>query len=1063
MDFMGQGNAYPPTQQQGGQLPPHHSMQYNMRNNLLHDDIGNIDISKETPINGPPQPNNQNNPQQFANPPQQQRPYPNQGPEQFNNNNNTTMNQQYPPQQQYYNNNPMNNPINNNMNMNMNMSMNQQYQNNTSYPQRQQQRHRAAAQAKQEKKTYSLNQKSFTNFFKAKNHGFGIGNKSKRSNGGGGSGDDDEDGEVLIDDPDSSTITFNDIQKFGYKNGDKLNVSEDTTPLVPTLVTKQSNNMTNTEYRKYLNTQKKNALTAFNNQNKNPNGGPGNNNNANMVMNQQQQQQPPRAMSLQAGFNGGTPYLMQQQQQMTRQQNGMSYSGMNISNQSMNNINSNNGNMSNMGGPRANSLMTGKPPMSYLQQQQQQQQVMPPQNNMNQPRTMSLTTNPNEQYMRPGFNNQQQQQQFMNNQPNRGNNMNQRQQVNSQYRTMSLQQRPNFNMQQSMNNQFPQNQMNTFRNQMASPQQGRVPSNGQIDIEGQSQNQIQGQEQGFDNNGPTLSSNNPYLESSNNEVNLENNNQQSKQQPSRINKISPPQLQSHASYNTASTNDSEFVSTNSQPSSMTSVTDLSLNEVKNHVTSPLRQQVDNEPVEHISPVNQHKPKLSIIQLSKPKQDELEQEKIMNDIKQNTNTPEVNEKYEQERIMNDIEQEMNPTTTSDVAEQEKIMDDIKKEMNPFSTKVATEQASNITEPDLRPSSLLQDGLSSLSLKDKTIRDSTMTQVSSFSISPVKHPKPHNQEIYKLANNTDSKAFVTAEEFPSSDHANKSSKSVDNVSRRDPRRDSAISIARASKRISIYKSSTRSPSTTSLASSKVEGDSEEYFNQIPNSPLTIIASRTTSRIDTGDKISASESHLSAIDDTFDYRNIPAESQPESAQNKTESRPQPDEKEAEDFVFDNTLYSPYKDISNTAPKHIMISKEQMGLLNENKRLMNELTLLSSELAESIKRETLLDERINIMKEESESNSKNHRFSSVSTSSISYTDFENELRRKSAKVVELIQALNEERMKRFIAEEQVLLKENNVSPSSLDLIKKVTELEAKLQEKETAISDLKLTLNKL
>lgn len=1059
---MRQGNTFQQGQQ--GQLPHNHSMQYNTRSNLLSDDIGNIDISHETPIEGPPHPNNLNNPQQFAPPQQQQmRPYSTQGFQKLNNNN---MNQQYPPQQQqYHTNNQMNN------NMNMNMQANQQYQNNNnSYVQRQQQRHRVNTQQKQEKKTYSLNQKSFTNFFKAKNHGFGVGNKSKRNNGGGGGGgggDDDEDGEVLIDDPDTSTITFNDIQKFGFKNGDKLNVSEDTTPLVPTLITKQSNNMTNTEYRKYLNNQRKNVLTSFNNQNTNPNSaGPGTNN-GNIMM---EQRQPPRAMSLQSGFNGGNPYLMQQQQ-VGRQPNGMPYGGMNVPNPSMPNIGSNSGNNSNrptVGDPRTNSLMMGKPPMSYTQQ------MMPPQNNMNQPRAMSLTTNPNRQNMTPGFNSLQQQAinnpppQAMNYGPHQ-NNMNQPQpQMEPQYRTMSLQQRPNTNLQQSTHN---------FRNQMPPTQQRRMssddhvgiqgqiqqtermPSNGQFDIQSPPQIQNQMQEQSFNYN-PQPNSNNPYMEKENKEPST---NVYSQQQQFESQYISSPQLQSHDSSNTASTNVSEFMSTNSQPSAVTNTTYVASNEMNDHPASPLRKQTSNKQVEQNVPVNYEKPKLNIIQLSKPKQDELEQEKIMNDIKHNLNSGPIHHESEQEGTLNNIEQEMAPIHNS--VGQDEIMEDIKKETNPFSTKGTSDTVPpHIEEPYLRPSSLLQDGLSSLSLKENSVRDSTMTQFSSFSISPVKYPNPNDQEIYKLANNTDSKAFVTAEEFPSLDYkenVDKNSRSIDNIAKRDPKKDSVISVARASERISIYKASTKSSSTASLTSSKAQARNEEAFSQTPNSPSTLTASRTTSGIDTGDKVSLNESHISAVDDTFDYRNSPAESKP--AEDKMDTQSKDEKKEGEEFIFDNTLYSPYKDITNTAPKHILISKEQLGLLDENKRLMNELTLLSSELAESIKRETLLDERINMMKDDNESKSRNNRFSTVSTSSISYTDFEKELRRKSSKVVELIQALNEERMKRFIAEEQVLLKENNAKPSSLDLIKKITELETKLQEKEGAINDLKWTLNVL
>ena len=108
------------------------------------------------------------------------------------------------------------------------------------------------------RKSSSLTQSSFSNFFKHKHQ---FGKSKKKTKGGVGDGDDDDD--VIMEDSTSADLTFNDIQTFGHKGGDKYGYGGDSAPIIPTLVTKDRGNMTNTEYRKYLTNQRKTAMSAM--------------------------------------------------------------------------------------------------------------------------------------------------------------------------------------------------------------------------------------------------------------------------------------------------------------------------------------------------------------------------------------------------------------------------------------------------------------------------------------------------------------------------------------------------------------------------------------------------------------------------------------------------------------------------------------------------------------------------------------------------------------------------------------------------------------------------------
>lgn len=255
------------------------SARVKLRNNLLNNDIGNIDIRDETPIsrNG----NDSNiNIQPSSVPLQQQQQ-----------------------QQQYYRNGMNEAPIQAPLQQrqipmqNYSQQQRQQQQYNFEYsnphmneiPLMQHNFTKPSLSNNRDnvngKKASSFTQSSFSNFFKHK-HQFGKSKKNTKGTGGGGDGDDDD--EVILDDSANSDLTFNDIQTFGHKGGDKYGYGGDSTPIIPTLVTKDRGNMSNTEYRKYITNQRKTAMNAM----------------AKQTKNGTLASLPPRAMSLQSFPNG---------------------------------------------------------------------------------------------------------------------------------------------------------------------------------------------------------------------------------------------------------------------------------------------------------------------------------------------------------------------------------------------------------------------------------------------------------------------------------------------------------------------------------------------------------------------------------------------------------------------------------------------------------------------------------------------------------------------------------------------------------------------------------------
>jgi len=103
----------------------------------------------------------------------------------------------------------------------------------------------------------------------------------------------------------------------------------------------------------------------------------------------------------------------------------------------------------------------------------------------------------------------------------------------------------------------------------------------------------------------------------------------------------------------------------------------------------------------------------------------------------------------------------------------------------------------------------------------------------------------------------------------------------------------------------------------------------------------------------------------------------------------------------------------------KRLNLTVDQLGIMEDKSSIVRELELVSKELGDSIRREIELEDQIR-KKDIIPSPTFNHH---------------NELRDKALIISKLEASLNEERRKRYIAEEHVLLWENDLKPSSLQL----------------------------
>lgn len=141
--------------------------------------------------------------------------------------------------------------------------------------------------------------------------------------------------------------------------------------------------------------------------------------------------------------------------------------------------------------------------------------------------------------------------------------------------------------------------------------------------------------------------------------------------------------------------------------------------------------------------------------------------------------------------------------------------------------------------------------------------------------------------------------------------------------------------------------------------------------------------------------------------------------------------------------------------------LSKKKDSQLH--KKLMQEIFILSEELSESIIRETELERKLISTSKNEQSSQTTASNSSVSSSNfnIGLLDVQLELRKKSKTIVQLIKDLNEERMKRFIAEEQILNVTSGCNPDFLELSYQFEKLNQLSLEKDEKIDSLKEQLH--
>ena len=125
----------------------------------------------------------------------------------------------------------------------------------------------------------------------------------------------------------------------------------------------------------------------------------------------------------------------------------------------------------------------------------------------------------------------------------------------------------------------------------------------------------------------------------------------------------------------------------------------------------------------------------------------------------------------------------------------------------------------------------------------------------------------------------------------------------------------------------------------------------------------------------------------------------------------------------------------------KPLKFTKEELGIMNCNTELLNELQLVTTELASSIKRELEFANRI-----------KNNSNSPLESSD----ELQSQLLDKAKIISDLQDKLNKERSLRFICEEHALLAENGASPSPLKLNYEKTELYKQLLIKNDLVNQL-------
>ncbi|XDT05704.1 Hypothetical protein J6897_03522 [Nakaseomyces glabratus] len=469
------------------------------------------------------------------------------------------------------------------------------------------------------------------------------------------------------------------------------------------------------------------------------------------------------------------------------------------------------------------------------------------------------------------------------------------------------------------------------------------------------------------------------------------------------------------------------------------------NDNENHITatSPLKNQLyvaplsipdDEEPTPGRSIAGSGK--LNVLKLSKPQQEE----NMVKEIQ--VMKPSIEDHEEQQKSSNNED-----------------WNDIKK---------------GLTEDALsheNRTSLVEDGLGSLKLDDRTKlgqpqRQSVDTYSSTFSDSPSKKNNSNKVTgLYKLENMTDMDQYQTAQEFVDDTKLNSRANEIRVESGSSSVYDNPYGSTTSEKKI-IDAEDERSKRRESLIKAKNilrNFSSEQRLSKRPTSETSV------------------DSDYSAQDDTFTYKQkdnkASASGNLTSTPTKSAQTNLQNEAETVDFVFSDThskayepIYSKHdssmSDHARLKEKTFVIKEEQLNLLKENETLMREVTLVSTELAESIQRETVLEQKIRSLasgQKSSDVENSDNDYEREQEEQLSIVEFETEMRKKSAKIVELIQQLNDERLKRFIAEEQILLQERGAKPSRPQLIYRIEQLNIQLEAKSQKLNDLQARLDKL
>lgn len=140
--------------------------------------------------------------------------------------------------------------------------------------------------------------------------------------------------------------------------------------------------------------------------------------------------------------------------------------------------------------------------------------------------------------------------------------------------------------------------------------------------------------------------------------------------------------------------------------------------------------------------------------------------------------------------------------------------------------------------------------------------------------------------------------------------------------------------------------------------------------------------------------------------------------------------------------------KDLEPSGPtkKPLKFTKEDLAIMTSNNDLQNELQLVASELAQSIKRELALEAQLRSVGGHEE----------LDTASFVDRDSQEESLQKAKIIADLQEKLNNERRLRFISEEHAILSEHGQSPSALKLDYEKNELYKALLSKTDLVNQL-------